>query len=106
MNTEYVIIPICIPNNETDYLKVSGIPISIWHRDDETGILIDSLAAEREAVNKAAQIYGWTDGKLDFVYGFSTAGGIGDSKSAQKANERLIDKLRRSTKKDYYQSKF
>lgn len=105
MNTEYVIIPICIPNNDVDYLKVSHIPISIWHRDD-TGRLTDTRKSELDAMSKAAQIYQWTDGKLSFVYGISTAGGIGDRVSAQKANKRLIDRIERCNKIDYMRGRY
>mgnify|MGYP001002055541 CR=1 FL=1 len=104
MNIEYVIIPICIPDNDTDYLKVSSIPFGIWHHDDDTGRLIDTMQAEKEAINKIAKICGWT-GKLDFVYGISTAGGIGDREAARKANERLIERLRQCTRIDYMRGK-
>lgn len=106
MNTEYVIIPICIPSNNTDYLKVSNIPISIWTRDDETGRPIDTVKAEQEAMEKIAQIYRWTEGKISFAYGASTAGGIGDKNKANKANERIIEKLKQCTKIDYMRIKY
>lgn len=99
MNTEYTIIPICIPDNDSDFIKVSNIPVNIYERDDETGRLIDSLKAESEAIKTAARVYRWT-GKLDYVYGFSTAGGIGDKKLADKSNKRIIEKVSRFTRID------
>lgn len=99
MNTEYTIIPICIPDNDLDYIKVSNIPVNIWERDDDTGRLIDTMKAESEAINNAARIYRWT-GKLSYVDGFSTAGGLGDKKFADKYNKRIIEKVSRFTRID------
>jgi hypothetical protein len=107
MNTEYVIIPICIPENKDEFIKVSGIPFAIHTRDDETGRLIDTAQAEQDYIEKAANVYGWHGkGKLSYVYGFGTAGGIGDKKSATKANERLIDKLRGFKQHELMSSKY
>lgn len=105
MNTEYTIIPICIPDNDTDYIKVSNIPVNIWERDDETGRLIDTVKAESEAINNAARIYRW-NGKLDYVGGFSTAGGLGDKKKSDKANRELIDKVSRFTRIDLMRERY
>ena len=105
LNTEYVIIPVCLPENPNDYLKVSRIPIPIHTFDDKTGRRIDTMLAEQEAMKNAASIYNWT-GKLSLVYGYGTAGGIGNKKSAVKANERLISKLEQFTKAEFMSSKY
>lgn len=104
MNTEYVIIPICIPDNDTDYIKVCGFPFYIYDRD-ETGRLINIMKAEQEAMNIAAQIYKWK-GKISFVYGFGTAGGIRDKEAADKANERLRNKISQFTRIDLMRAKY
>lgn len=105
MSTEYVIIPICIPDNDTDFIKVCGFPFYIYDRDDETGRLIDIMKAEQDAMNKASQIYHW-QGKISFVYGFGTAGGIGDKEAAEKANERLRNKISQFTRIDLMRAKY
>lgn len=99
-NTEYVIIPVCIPDNDNDYIKVSNIPFSIWHYDDETGRLIDTVQAQHNALKRAAEIYNWS-GKLDYANGIGTAGGIGDKKAAEKSNEKLIERLKQCTRIDF-----
>jgi hypothetical protein len=100
MNTEYKIIPICLPYNDTDFIKVSNIAYGIWDRDDETGRLTDTMKAEQKAIAMAANTYHWS-GKLDFVYGVSTAGGIGDKVKSDKANKQIIEKLSRCTRVSY-----
>ena len=99
MNTEYTIIRICIPDNDTDFIKVSNIPVSIYERDDETGRLIDTMKAESKAINEAARIYHWT-GKLSYIDGLSTAGGLGDKKYADKYNKKITEKVSRFTRID------
>ena len=105
LNTEYVIIPICIPDNDTDYLQVNPFSFSIPERDDETGRLINTVDLEKEYMDKVAQIWGWR-GKISFVYGFGTAGGIGNKAAAKKANEKLIERLKQFTRKDYLNAKY
>ena len=103
--TEYVIIPICVPTNDEELIKVSNIPVSIWDRDDSTGRLIDTVEAEQIAMAQAARIYGWT-GNLDFIYGFGTAGGIIDKDTAEKTNQRIIGRLQQCTRRDYMRGRY
>lgn len=106
-NTEYVIIPVCIPEDPGEYIKVSSIPCPIYVTDDKTGRFIDTMKAEQEYIDKAAEIYRWQGkGKLSFAYGYGTGGGIGDKGEAKKANERLIGKLRGFTRRDLMCGKY
>lgn len=105
LNTEYVIIPVCLPDNDIDYIGVCGFPFRIYSRDDETGRLIDTMQAEQDAMSTAKDVYHWT-GKLDFAYGIGTAGGIGNRAAADKANERIISRLIQCNRRDFIQGKY
>jgi hypothetical protein len=107
LNTEYTIIPILLPDNPADYIKVCSFPISIPTRDDETGNLVNTMEKEQEWIKKVSEAYRWKGkGKTTFVYGASTAGGIGNRKQADKVNQKLIEKLQQFTTKEFYNSKF
>ncbi len=101
MNTEYTIIPISIPDDDLELIKVSNIAFNIWERDDETERLIDTMKKEQEILKRVVELYHWT-GKIDFVYGASTAGGLGDKKSAEKANKRIMEELSGLTRVGYW----